>query len=258
MNHNPVKRLYVDIETSPDVVLSWRIGYDVKLDHDNIIKERQIICICWKWEGEDEVYSLDWGTAQDDYQMVKKFTEIANEADEICGHYIDRFDLPWIRTRCLIHGFDPLPPYKTIDTKQWASKYYYFNSNKLDYLGQVLGFGKKIKTDYDLWKGILLENDQKKLRQMVTYCKRDIELLEKVWSKLRYCVKPKTHTGVVAGNEQWSCPHCGSVHVKKSKTRVAWSGVINHQMKCEACHGYYQISDRNFRAHQEAKKKVGG
>ena len=36
--HTPIKRLFWDIETSPNVVLSWRIGYKINLDHDNILQ----------------------------------------------------------------------------------------------------------------------------------------------------------------------------------------------------------------------------
>src|SRR6056297_181468 len=50
------KRLYFDIETSPNVTLTWRTGYKLNIPHDNIMEERAIICICYKWEGSDEVY----------------------------------------------------------------------------------------------------------------------------------------------------------------------------------------------------------
>jgi hypothetical protein len=50
------KRLFYDIETSPNIGLFWQSGYKLNIDHSNIIQERAIICICWKWEGQKEVH----------------------------------------------------------------------------------------------------------------------------------------------------------------------------------------------------------
>jgi len=249
------RRLFWDIEVSANIVLAWRAGYDLDINYDSIVQERKIICICWKWEGENKVHSLRWDKNQDDREMLRKFLVVANEADELCGHYADRFDLPWFKTRCLIHGFEPLPPYKTIDTKAWASKYFYFNSNKLDYIGSILGLGKKIKTDYDLWKDIMLKNCPVALNKMVRYCCRDVELLENVYHKLKFCVKPKTHHGVMAGLDKWTCPRDGSRNVSLRKKRVSAAGTVTYQMQCNECGGYYAISASAYKEYLEYKNK---
>ncbi len=103
--------------------------------HDNIVKERAIICVCWKWEGEDEVHALTWDKNQDDKTLLKKFIKELNKADEIIGHNGDRFDIKWLRTRCIFHDIDMFPTYRTIDTLKYAKSSFYFNSNKLDYNG---------------------------------------------------------------------------------------------------------------------------
>ena len=240
------RRLYADIETSPNVVLSWRVGYDVKLDHDNIIQERKIIMIGYKFEDEDKAHVITWDENQDDREMLRKFTAIAEQADEIVGHYLDRFDLPWIRARCLYHGFDPLPPYKTVDTKAWASKHFYFNSNKLDYIASYLGFGHKIETNFRLWKRIVLYKSQRALEEMTKYCKRDAVLLERVFHKLQGCSRSKTHVGVFEGGEKWSCSHCGSKRMRKSKTRVTSCGMVQHQMLCNDCKRFTTITQKAY------------
>ena len=56
-----IKRLFFDIETSPNIGLFWTSGYKLNISHDSIIKERAIICICYKWAGDDKIYSLQWG-----------------------------------------------------------------------------------------------------------------------------------------------------------------------------------------------------
>lgn len=242
----PIRRLFWDIETSPNIVLSWRVGYKVNLDPDNILKERKIICIGYKWEGSRKVTVLHWDENQDDKKMLTEFLEVANSADELVHQNGDQFDLPWFRTRCIFHGLQCMPDYKTADTLQWAKRKFYFNSNKLDYIAKYLGLGQKVKTGFDLWKSIVLDRCPKALHKMVTYCAHDVELLERVWHRLRLFVTPKTHAGVVAGRSKYTCAHCGSEDVRKSKTKITAAGTKQHQMQCKKCGGYYTISDIVF------------
>ncbi len=39
---------------------------------DSIIKERAVICICYKWEDEKEVYYLEWDSKQNDKRMLQR------------------------------------------------------------------------------------------------------------------------------------------------------------------------------------------
>lgn len=251
---NSVKRLVWDIETSPNIVLAFRTGYDLVVNHDAIIHERKIICIGYKWEDDPVVHVLRWDENQDDKAMLQKFLKIANEADELIHHFGDRFDLPWFRTRCLFHGLQPLPLYKTIDTKMWASKYFYFNSNKLDYISKFFGSKGKDKMEFDDWKQIVMKNCKKSLKKMCDYCGEDVVELEKVYKKLRFCVKPKTHAGVQAGLDKWTCPRDGSTNVHLSKKRVSSAGTKTYQMQCQDCGGYFQINATAYAQYQNFLK----
>ena len=84
------RRLFFDIETSPNIGLFWEAGYKKNIDYSNIIKERGIICICYKWEDEKEVQSLQWDSKQSDKSMLQKFVQVANMSDEMVGHNGDR------------------------------------------------------------------------------------------------------------------------------------------------------------------------
>ena len=247
MTQPQFRRLFWDIETSPNIVLSWRIGYKIKLDPDNILKERAIICIGYKWEGNPKVTVLAWDRHQNDRTMLAQFLKVANVADEMIAHHGDRFDAPWFRTRCLLHGLQPLPDYKTVDTCSWAKRLCLFNSNKLDYISKFLKIGQKIETHFGLWKTVVLQNDREALAQMMKYCGHDIEILEQVWNKLRVVSKPKTHVGVFGGGEKWTCAHCGSAKVTAAKPRVTAAGTVQHQMRCKLCWSYYTISDPAYR-----------
>ena len=244
------KRLIWDIETSPNIGYFWRPGYNIRLSAENILKERAIICICYGWEDDPWVHSMAWNNGNDK-PMLKEFVKIANEADELVAHNGDRFDLPWFQGRCVKHGFDPLPEYKTVDTLRIARKRFNFNSNRLDYLGKFLLGEGKIHTEFDLWKTVC-DGDKKSLDYMVKYCMQDVVLLEKVWKILKPYHKPKTHAGVFNNLARWTCPHDGSKDVITSKTRSTAAGMVRFQMQCKNCGYYFTIPQNVHRAYQEA------
>ena len=189
--NRPKKRLFFDLEVSANIVFSWRIGRDVSLSPDDIIKERAIICACYKWEGDDKVYSLEWNKG-DDKDLLLKFSKVINSADEVITQNGDAFDIKWLRARCIYHDIPVSPKFNSIDTLKMARSGFKFNSNKLDYMGQYLNLGKKIKTDYGLWKDIMLNNSRTAMDKMVEYCKQDVNLLEQVYNKLqKFCPEKK-------------------------------------------------------------------
>lgn len=249
-----INRLFADIETSPNVVLSWRVGYDINIDNDNILKERAIICIGYKWEHQKKAKVLRWDSNQCDKKLLKEFIEVANKADEIVFHNGDKFDMPWIRARAIFHGLDPMPQYRTIDTLKWARNKFLFNSNKLDYIAKYLGLGGKIKTEFGLWKKIVLDKDIKAMNQMCVYCAKDVELLQEVWQKMEYYLPHKTHAGVASGNDRWTCPVDGSENVVINKKRISASGNISYHMQCKDCGRYYSISKTAYNDYVEWRK----
>jgi len=238
------RRLFFDIETSPNIGLFWEAGYKKNIDYSNIIKERSIICICYKWEDEKEVYGLTWDRKQSDKKMLQDFIEVANQATEMVGHNGDRFDLAWIRTRCLFHGIEMFPKYTTIDTLKVARSKFKFNSNRLNYIANYLGIGSKIKTEFDLWKSILLDNDKGAMDKMVKYCKNDVVLLEKVFKHLNNHIEAKSHYGVLFGAYRGTCPECGSDDLIRNMTRTTATGVVKVMYKCKTCNKYHSKTDK--------------
>lgn len=239
------KRLFFDIETSPNIMFSWTAGYKLNLPPENILTERAIICICYKWEHSSKVYSLEWKKG-DDKQLLLDFMKIMNEADEIVGHNSDNFDIKWIRTRCLNHRIPAIPEYISLDTYKFAKKYFRFNSNKLNYISQFLGFGNKIKTEFSLWKKIVLENDLLAMTKMIKYCKKDVVLLEQVYKTLQPYVKHKTHIGVLKGGLKIDCPECASSHTQSRGTTVSAVGVIKRRCQCMDCKKWFAVANNTF------------
>lgn len=245
---NNIKRLFFDIETSPNIMLSWRAGYKLNLGPENIIKERAIICICYKWEHEDKVHYLTWDNKQCDKTMLELFIDEMHKADEVIGHNGDKYDIPWIRTRCLYHRIPMMPDVKSLDTYKKVKGRLNLNSNKLDYLGKFLKVGEKQETGgFDLWKNICLNNDPEALKKMVEYCIQDVVLLEKVFKELTNYIKHNTHVGAIIDDNAASCPNCGGVHHRYIKKLVSPVGAISHQLQCTDCNGYYKLNKTNYK-----------
>lgn len=236
------RRLFFDIETSPNVILSWRVGYQIDISFDSIVKERAIICICYKWDGEKKVHSLTWDANQNDKEMLEKFSPILNSADEVIAHNSDRFDVTWVRTRALYHGISIDPSITTIDTLKIARGKFKFNSNKLDYLGEFLGLGRKKKTDYKLWKEVTLNNNKRALKEMVSYCKQDVLLLEKVFNKMNSYIVPKSNFATHIHH----CPECNSKNTQVAKRRITAAGTKKIQFTCKDCGKYHSVAESKF------------
>lgn len=236
-----LKRLFFDIETTPNIVYSWNVGYKLNISHDAIIQERAVICISYKWEHEKKVNHLIWNKG-DDKAMILAFYDIIQEADETVGHNGDSYDMKWFKTRALYHGILDMPDFKTIDTLKMSRKNFRFNSNKLDYIAKFLGFEGKVSTGgFQLWKDVI-NGDNKALIKMVEYCDNDVLLLEKVYKKIEGYSKPKTHIGVLLGNDKSSCPRCGHNHsISKGNVYTA-TGLTKKARKCCKCNHRYNIS----------------
>lgn len=243
------KRMYFDIETSPNIGIFWRSGYNQTITPQDIIQERAIICVCWKWEGEDEIHSLHWDKNHCDKKLIKKFVKELETAEEAIAHNGDRFDIKWLRTRALFHGVNMHHSINTIDTLKLAKSGFYFNSNRLDYIARFLGVGQKLQTGgLDLWKKVCLEKCEDSLKHMIEYCKMDVEVLEKVHQKLNPYTKPKTQYAVLRGGEKFECPECGKLGNYKSMITTA-HGTIKHRMQCsdrKQCRKQWYINNKTY------------
>ena len=244
----PQKRLFFDIETGYYIlkIRSWGLkNFKRYFDHNDIEREKEIICISYKWQGEDEVHTLDWRLGEK--KMLKKFVRIMGEADEIIGHNGDRFDLPFVRTRCLYHGILIFPKYRTLDTLKKSRSNFLFASNKLDYLGKFMGIGGKEEHEgFEMWRKIVEENDSEALDKMISYCERDVVMLEDVYFVLSPFIDHNNNFAVLRGGEKWDCPECASKNVKMFRTYTTPMGVVRREMKCKDCRKQYKISNKNY------------
>jgi DNA polymerase elongation subunit (family B) len=247
---NRRKRLYIDIEVSPNIGTFWQSGYNIRVTYENIIKERAVICVAYKWEGSDKIKCLTWDKDQCDKELLQKIVPIMESADEIIAHNGDNFDIKWLRTRCLFHRIPCSPFLTTIDTLKEAKKLFKFNSNRLDYISKFLNHGGKMETGYGLWTKVVLDKNKKALAEMVEYCKMDVLQLERVWDEFNKYVKPKTSIA----EYRHECPECGSDDMYVKDRVVSAAGVVKVRIKCKSCEKHHTVPAKTFEAHKKLKK----
>lgn len=240
------KRLFYDIETSYNIVKAWRIGYNINLNMDDIIQERAIITIAYKWEGEEDVTVLSWNKGCDK-EIIKDFVKVMAEADELVGHNVDRYDTKFIMARALKHNIPVLPKYQSTDTLKLAKKHFMLNSNKLDYIAQYLGIGHKTKhRGMPMWDDIILRNDPKALEEMIEYNVQDVFLTEQVYHKLMEYSLPKINHASKQTGDKHTCPQCGSDHAELHKTYISSAGTKTRLMNCLNCSTNFTINNTNY------------
>jgi DNA polymerase elongation subunit (family B) len=245
--NSDIKRLFFDIETSYYLVPTFQF-WKVNINPDNILREKKIICVSYKWQYEDKVHVLKWDEKnQDDTKLVKDFIQVIKHADELIAHNGDKFDIKELRTRAILTGNLMFPIYRTLDTLKKARQYFRFPSNKLAYLGKALKVGRKLDHEgMKLWIDICEHNDKEALKRMLSYCVQDVILLEEVYLALSPYIYHNTNMAVLKGGEKWHCPECASNNVQLSHTDATAMGYIKRHMKCNSCRKFYKISNRTY------------
>jgi hypothetical protein len=238
------KRLFYDIETSMAIGWMWRAGYDQRISADQIIEPQRIICISYKWEGEDKVHTIEWDKGCD-YELMRKFIDVINSSDEAIAHNGDRFDMKWLRTRALIHGFDFSPNIITTDTCKISRSRFNFHSNKLNDIAKQLKLGEKLETGLQLWLDIVFKNCKSSMAKMTAYCEQDVIVLEDVYNVIRPYAKHRVNHGVKNNGEMFGCPECGSDKVTYLRPRYTAAGTVKREMQC-GCGTFYEINNRSY------------
>lgn len=252
-----VKILVFDIETAPTTAYVWK-RWKNNVSQDMIVTEGYMLCYAAKWLGDSETlvdalpfysdYSKD---REDDKNVCSSLYELFNAADIIVAHNGNAFDIPLVKTRFLYHGFNPPSPYKTVDTKLLAKSEFRFPSNALDSIGAYLGVGRKIDHEgFTLWSRCL-NGDDDAWKNMVDYNIGDVDLLEKIYMKMRPWYSKHPAVDVYNRSGVMRCKVCGSTHLREdSMVYTNMSGFTSYQ--CEDC-GHWNRGRQNQRSKEQMK-----
>lgn len=227
--------LLIDIETAPILAAIWTIH-----EAEAIWVERDtfILSFAYKWlGGRTKTCALPDYTGyrkrkHDDKNLVHDLWGLLDEADVVVAHNGDAFDIKKINSRLAVHGFKPPSPFKTVDTIKIARNVFKFDSNRLDNLGRYLKEGRKLPhTGAKLWRDCV-NGDRRAWATMRRYNAQDVELLERVYNRL----KPwsKSHPNLALYKDRPGCPVCESPNVQRRGFNVAKKRKTP-RFQCRAC-----------------------
>lgn len=212
MNKSPKICLY-DLEVSREVVEGYRQKYDFKVV--KTIRHQELMCYAWKDLGSKKIHYVSRHHFKKYKDFVQSLADMLNESDISIAHNARGFDDKMSNTFFIKEGVDVPSPRKSIDTLQVARSVFRFPGNSLNQLCEYLGIGSKEKITYADIETEFMSNPTRKIeRQMAKYNKKDVELLEKVYERLRPYMKNHPLINTYSGNA-FSCPKCGGSNLQK-------------------------------------------
>lgn len=233
------KVLFLDIETSPNLAYVWG-----KWQQDVIAykEEWQILSYAYKWQGTAKISCTSQRTfgSISDKDVVKSLWKLLNSADIVIAHNGDVFDLKKANTRFLFYNLPPTRKYASVDTLKIARKYFKFNSNKLNDLGEHLGLGSKLKHQgFAMWLGCM-SGEAKSWKLMEKYNMQDVSLLEKIYLRLLPWAERHPNIALIEG-VPGGCNKCGSSLL--TRDGFNYTATVKKQVwACSRCGGHQLTS----------------
>lgn len=255
--------LLFDIETAPAISYHWG-RWKVNVGVSQVIQRPYVITWAAKWLGSPTIFSDSLPfyktfakDEKDDINIVKSLWKMLDEADIVIAHYGKKFDIPQMNARFVKHGLPQPSPYRVIDTKEMASKFFKFEANSLAELADFLEVdsGNKNKTDFDTWRDCVEgKGTPKAWDTMLTYNEQDVNVLEDVYLKLRPYANNHPNISVFYEGDDMRCTVCGS----KSLTELSGNAYTNvskfksYRCKC----GHVQRGRKNLRSKDQMKSTL--
>jgi hypothetical protein len=231
------KILIFDIETAPSKAYIWS-KWKQNIHDGQLINDWFMLTWSAKWLFKDEVLNAKLTTkeaiAQNDYRITKSIWELLDKADILIGHNIKKFDIKKLNTRFLLHGLGSPSSFLTIDTLVHARKSFSLHSNKLDYIAQSLGVGKKVDhSGFDMWAKCM-EGDKDALHKMSEYNNGDILINEQVYLKIRPFIHPHPNLTLFMDTVDLVCPSCESNELNYISTYHTYANSYD-EFRCACC-----------------------
>jgi len=246
--------LIFDIETAPMKAYVWS-KWKQDIGSNQFMSDWYVLSWSAKWLNNNyvmsDVLSPEEALKENDSRIVKSLWNLFDQSNIIIAHNAQKFDVPKMNVRFVINGLTPPSPYRIIDTLCVARKQFKFTSNRLDDLAGYFGIEHKIETSFELWDRCV-NGDQEALNYMEEYNIRDVEILEKVYLKLRPWIKNHPNLSLYLENKEETCPYCGSTNLFDTGTFTYTNVSKFSNVKCSDCHA---ISRRRTSDYPKEKRK---
>jgi hypothetical protein len=169
--------------------------------------------------------------------MLEGIHGLLEEADAVVHYNGTKFDMPTLNKEFIIHKMNPPAPSKQIDLLRVVKSQFRFPSNKLDYVAQRLGLGKKKEHEGHILWVKCMNNDRKACKTMEDYNIQDVILLEKLYNRLLPWIKSPINQNIMRDRNGFLCPTCSKPSLISKGYRYTTTGAYQ-RYQCKACGGY--------------------
>lgn len=136
------------------------------------------------------------GERANDGPLLRDLLAYIEDIDVLVAHNGLKFDLPFIRTRALVHKFPAVNFQKIIDPVQLARQHFRFPGNSLQSISGVIGTkAEKTPLKPETWQRAALNGDESAMREIEEHCVFDVDVLEEVCWAIRGYVKQIDRAG---------------------------------------------------------------
>ena len=148
----------------------------------------------------DEYAPWKRGERGNDKELLLDLLSFIEDIDIIIAHNGLKFDMPFIRTRALIHGLPPVNFQKIIDPVQLARQHFRFSGNSLDSISKCIGTqAQKTPLTPETWQRASLNGDKAAMDEIMEHCVYDVEVLAEICWKIRGYVRTIDKAGSFRG-----------------------------------------------------------
>ncbi|MCI0526303.1 MAG: ribonuclease H-like domain-containing protein [Nitrospira sp.] len=227
----PVRILFLDIETAPNVAHVWGL-WNQHVHVNQLMASGYVMCWAAKWLGKNDVQFRSVHKDGVD-TMLGEIHDLLSTADCVVHFNGTKFDIPTLNKEFLLHGLMPPPPAMQLDLLKVVRKQFRFPSNKMDYVAKALGFeGKLLHRGHDLWVECMAGNAAA-WEEMKAYNIQDVRTLEQIYHKVLPWIIVHPPMGLYLGRPD-GCPNCGSTNL--NARGYAYTKVSKYQRyRCNDC-----------------------
>lgn len=230
------KIVFFDTEFTPNLGYFWGL-FDQNISPSFIEESQRMLCWGVK-EYKKPVVVTDERVGRK--EMLESLRDHLTGADLVVSWNGAKYDTRMANREFVREGLTPPAPYKEVDLMRIVKQRFAFPSNKLDYVAQELGVGRKVETGgFDLWRGVMA-GDEKAWRKMRQYQKQDVVLLENLFEILKPWIKMPHPVSDKAG---LVCRNCGGTHLQsRGVSRTLQSVYPRYQ--CMTCSTWMRGPER--------------
>lgn len=238
-----MRKLFLDIETSPHVAYVWKL-FDENISLEQLIEPSRVICVAWRFDEDSGTeFAAEWAGGHK--RMIKQIHNAIDQADAVVHYNGATFDEPHLNREFLQYGMDPPTRPQTIDLMQTIRRKFRFASNKLQHAADVLELREgKIKTDFTLWSRVL-NGESAACKEMEAYNREDVELLVELYDELLPWIDRHPNVALYEGDDLMRCTRCAGTNLYKDGLVYTTAGAFQ-RYGCRDCGSRSRGSKREY------------